>query len=189
MTTTTEIPISETIAPAGRWTLDPRHSAVEFAVKHLVIATVKGRFRDFEGAMEVQEVTGNVHGHGVVKVESIDTGEPDRDRHLLSPEFFDVDRFPEIRFTVREVEPVEGNRHRLRGEITIRGVRRELALDAVVSSTARDPWGNERIAVDLTGVLSRKDFGLRWNRVVDAGPVAGDEVRLSGSLSLVRQTT
>lgn len=187
MTTAIETPTRQTIAPAGRWTIDPRHSAVEFAVKHLVIATIKGRFRDFEGALEVQEVTGHVHGHGVVKVESIDTAEPRRDAHLLSPDFFDVDRFPEISFALREVEPVEGNRFRVHGVIKIRGVQRNLTLDAMVSDTARDPWGNERLAVDLTGCVSRKDFHLRWNQVVEAGPVAGDEVQLSLSLSLVRQ--
>jgi polyisoprenoid-binding protein YceI len=187
MTTATHTDTRQTLAPAGRWTVDPRHSAVEFAVKHLVIATIKGRFREFEGSLEVQPVTGKVHGHGFVKVESIDTAEPSRDGHLLSPDFFDVDRFPEITFGLSEVEPVEDSRYRVHGEIRIRGVRRKIALDAVVSDTARDPWGNERLAVDLTGSLSRKDFHLRWNQVVDAGPVAGDEVRLSLSLSLVQQ--
>jgi polyisoprenoid-binding protein YceI len=187
MTTAVETPTRQTVAPAGRWTVDPRHSAVEFAVKHLMIATIKGRFREFEGAMEVQGATGDVRGHGVVKVESIDTAEPTRDDHLLSSDFFDVERFPEIRFTVREVEPIEEGRYRVHGAVRIRGVRRELTLDAIVSGPARDPWGDERLALDLSGVLNRKDFGLRWNQVVDAGPVAGDEVRLAISLSLVRQ--
>jgi polyisoprenoid-binding protein YceI len=187
VTSAVETPIRQTVAPAGRWTVDPRHSVVEFAVKHLMIATIKGRFRDFEGALEVQATTGAVRGHGVVKVESIDTAEPKRDAHLLSSDFFDVEQFPEIRFTVRGVEPIEGGRHRVHGEVRVRGVRQELTLDAVVSGPARDPWGDERLALELTGVLNRKDFGLRWNQVVDAGPVAGDEVRLAISLSLVRQ--
>jgi polyisoprenoid-binding protein YceI len=187
MTTAVETPIRQTIAPAGRWTVDPRHSVVEFAVKHLMIATIKGRFRDFEGALEVQEATGDVRGHGVVKVESIDTAEPSRDGHLLSSDFFDVEQFPEIRFTVRGVEPIEGSHYRVHGEVRIRGIRRKLTLDAIVGGTARDPLGDERLALDLTGVLNRKDFGLRWNQVVDAGAVAGDEVRLAVSLSLVRK--
>jgi polyisoprenoid-binding protein YceI len=187
MTTAVEIPTKQAIARAGRWTVDPRHSVVEFAVKHLMIATVKGRFRDFEGALEVQETTGAVHGHGNVKVESIDTSEPGRDGHLLSSDFFDAERYPEIRFTLRGVEPIADSRYRVRGEVTIRGVRRELTLDAIASGTARDPQGDERLALDLTGSLKRKDFGLRWNQIVDAGPVAGDEVQLAISLSLVRQ--
>jgi polyisoprenoid-binding protein YceI len=187
MTTTIQAPTRQTLAPAGRWTVDPSHSSVEFAVKHLVIATIKGRFRDFEGDLEVQEATGDVQGHGVVKVESIDTSEPRRDSHLLSSDFFHVERFPDIGFTLREAEPVGENRYRLRGEITIRGARRALTLEATVSDTARDPWGNERIAIDLTGRLNRKDFGLQWNQVVEAGPVAGDEVLLELSLSLVRE--
>ena len=187
MTTSIQAPTPHTIAPAGRWSIDPRHSVVEFAVKHLVIATVKGRFRDFDGSLEVNPVTGDVRGHGIVKVESIDTAEPARDRHLLSADFFHVDRYPEIRFTLREVKPLGGDRHRVFGEITMRGARRQLRLDAAVSDTAVDPWGQERIAVDLTGSLNRKDFGLRWNQVVEAGPIAGDEVGISLSLSLVRQ--
>ena len=187
MTTATQPIAKQTIAPAGRWTVDPRHSAVEFAVKHLVVATIKGRFRDFEGAFEVQEATGDVHGLGIVKVESIDTAEPSRDGHLLSPDFFDVDRFPEITFGFRGVESVGDSRYRIPGEIKIRGVKRNITFDATVSGPVRGPWGNDRLAVDLTGTLNRKDFHLRWNQVVDAGPVAGDEVQLSLALSLVRQ--
>jgi polyisoprenoid-binding protein YceI len=152
-----------------------------------VIATIKGRFRRFEGDLEVQQTTGDVQGHGVVKVESIDTSEQRRDSHLLSSDFFDVERFPDIAFTLRSAEPLGENRHRVHGEITIRGARRNLTLEATVSNTARDPWGYERIAIDLTGRLNRKDFGLRWNQVVEAGAVAGDEVLLSLSLSLVRE--
>jgi polyisoprenoid-binding protein YceI len=187
MTTTIPPPTRQTVAPAGRWTVDPSHSSVEFAVKHLVIATIKGRFRDFEGDLEVQQTTGDIRGHGVVKVESIDTSEPRRDSHLRSSDFFDVELFPDIAFTLRSAEPLEQNRHRLHGEITIRGARRNLTLEGAVSDTARGPWGYDRIAIDLTGRLNRKDFGLRWNQVVEAGPVAGDEVLLSLSLSLVRE--
>ena len=187
MRTALEAPTSQTITPPGRWTVDPRHSVVEFAIKHLAIATIKGRFRDFEGALEVEDVTGEVRGHGIVKVESIDTAEPERDGHLLSPDFFDVDRFPEIRLVVRGVEPIEETRYRVLAEITIRGIRRKLMLDASVNGSARDPWGNERLSLDLVGSLNRKDFGLRWNQIVDAGPVAGAEVRLAASLSLIRR--
>lgn len=189
MSTTLEIPIRETIAPPGRWTVDPRHSAVEFSVKYVVITTIKGRFRDFEGAVEVQEVTGDIRGHGIVKVESIDTAEPERDRHLLSPDFFDVDQFPEIRLTTRATEPLGHKRFRVHAEIVIRGRSREIALDATVNGTTRDPWGSERLSLDLEGSLNRSDFGLRWNQVIDAGPIAGDEVRLTASLSLIRQSS
>lgn len=188
MSVAAQTPARQTIAPAGHWTVDPQHSVVEFAVKHLVIATIKGRFRDFEGSVEVNGVTDDVRGYGAVKVESIDTSEPSRDGHLLSRDFFDVERFPKIAFTLQDAEPIEGNHHRLYGEITIRGARRKLTLEATVSDTARDPWGSERVAIDLTGTLNRKDFGLRWNQVVEAGPVVGDEVQLMLSLSFVRES-
>src|SRR5215212_3205681 len=136
MSTPVGAPVRQAIAPWGRWTVDPQHSSVEFAVKHLVIATIKGRFRDFEGAMGIEQGTGHVRAHGVVRVESIDTDEAERDRHLLSPDFFDVDRFPEIRFSLLKVEPVEEDCYRVQGEITIHGVRRELSLEATVSGTA-----------------------------------------------------
>jgi polyisoprenoid-binding protein YceI len=188
MRTAFEVPTRETIAPPGRWTVDPRHSVGEFAIKHLAIATIKGRFRDFEGTLEVQEVTGEVRGHGIVRVESIDTAEPKRDGHLLSPDFFDVDQFPEIKLVVRGIEPIEETRYRVLAEITIRGIRRSLMLDANVNGTARDPWENEHLSLDLAGSLNRKDFGLRWNQIVDSGPVAGAEVRLAASLSLIRRS-
>ncbi|MGH2762102.1 MAG: YceI family protein [Thermoleophilaceae bacterium] len=187
MRTAVEKHTEHAIAPPGHWTIDPRYSAVEFAVKHLMIATVKGRFREFEGALTIQDVTGDVLAHGTVKVESLDTGDPQRDGHLLSPDFFDVDRHPEIRLALRALRETADGRYRLLCEITIRGVTRPITLEATVQGTARDPWGSERLALELKGELERSDFGLRWNQIVDAGPVAGDHVLLTIAPSLVRQ--
>jgi polyisoprenoid-binding protein YceI len=177
------------VASTGRWTVDPRHSSVEFAVKHLLIATVTGRFRDFEGELEIRDDPPSVRGHGIVNVESVDTGEPHRDNHLLSPDFFNVDVYPEIEFALGSFEPVKGGRYTIVGEITLTGVTRELALDATMQGQAQDPWGNERVALDLTGRLNRKDFGLRWDQLVEGGGVViGDTVRLEAALSLVKQS-
>jgi polyisoprenoid-binding protein YceI len=177
------------IASTGRWTVDPRHSSVEFAVQHLLIATVRGRFRDFEGALEIGDDPPSVRGHGIVNVESIDTGEPHRDDYLLSPVFFNVDVYPEIEFTFERVEPIEGNPHRMVGEITITGVTLELAFDATLEGRARDSWGNERIALELTGHLNRKAFGLTWDQLVEGGGAGVDDtIRLELALSLVRQS-
>ena len=177
------------IAPTGRWTVDPRHSSVEFAVKHLLIATVKGRFRDFEGVLEIDDDPPGVRGHGIVNVESLDTGEPRRDNHLLSLDFFDADVYPEIAFALERIESIDDDRYRIVGEITIRGETREVALDATLGGHARDPWGNERMALELTGRLNRKDFGLSWNQLVEGGgAVVGDTVRLEIALSLVRHS-
>lgn len=188
MTTAAIIAFADrTIAPPGRWTVDPAHSSVEFAVKHLMIATVKGRFREFEGALQVAD-TDIVRGHGTVKVETLDSGDLQRDGHLLSSDFFDVDRHPEIRFTLRELEPDDELRWQALGEITIRGKTQPITLEATVTGRAHDPWGAERLALELTGELDRRDFGLSWNQVVDAGPIVGNRVRLTLALSLVRRS-
>jgi polyisoprenoid-binding protein YceI len=181
-------PIAEpTIFPAGRWTVDPRHSSVDFAVKHLMIATIKGRFHDFEGALEVGEAGAEVRAHGTVKVESVDTGTPERDAHLLSPDFFDVDRYPEIRFLLLGFRATDGGGLRAIGELTMRGVTRQIVLEGAVGGTARDSSGGERLALELTGQLSRHDFGLRWNELLDGSSVVGDAVRVAIDLSLVRR--
>jgi polyisoprenoid-binding protein YceI len=129
MTTTLQITRKRTIAPGGRWTVDARHSSLEFAVKPVVFATVKGRFRDFEGTLEVDEATGDVRAHGTVKVESIDTGSPERDRQLLSADFLDLERHPELRYTLLAFRRIEDNRFRSLGEITICGVTCQIPLD------------------------------------------------------------
>jgi polyisoprenoid-binding protein YceI len=124
-----------------------------------------------------------------VSVESVDTGDPQRDNHLLSPDLFDVDVYPEIEFTLERVEPIWGNRYSIVGEVTIKGVTLGLAFDATLEGHARDAWGNDRGALELTGRLNRKAFGLTWDQLVEgAGAVVADTVRLDLALSLVRQS-
>jgi polyisoprenoid-binding protein YceI len=187
MTVAVQSPAERGIAPPGRWTVDARHSAVAFTVKHLMIASVSGSFREFEGALEVDR-DGDVRAHGTIKVESLDTGALERDHHLLSPDFFDVDRYPEIRFLLLGFRVSDGDDYRALSELTIRGVTRQIVLEGSVLGPARDPWGEERLALDLEGQLSRGEFGLRWNELVDGSPVVGDKIRLAASLSLVRRS-
>jgi polyisoprenoid-binding protein YceI len=176
----------QTIAPAGVWTIDPTHSSVGFSVKHMMIATVRGRFAQFEGAIEVDE-SGAARIHGVVDAASIDTNESQRDEHLRSADFLDAAEHPEIRFRSTAVERRGDGEYRIAGEITIRGATREIALDAQVQGAGTDPWGNERVALEATGQLSRKDFGLTWNQAMEAGGVlVGDRVTLTLDLSTVR---
>lgn len=173
-------------APPGRWTVDPRHSTVEFEVKHLAITTVKGRFRDFEGALEVDEA-GGLRAHGSVRVDGLDTGAPERDAHLLSPDFFDAERHPLIRYALLAFRTDRGGRIRALGELTIRGVTRQTTLDATMAGPVRDPWGNRRISLQLDGAFDRRDYGLRWNGVLDGNQVVGDEVRVAIGLALVQR--
>ena len=175
-----------TLVPPGRWQVDPRHSNVEFEVNHLAITTVKGRFRDFEGALDVDGV-GGVRAHGSILVESLDTGAPERDAHLLSADFLDADRHPEIRYALLALRADGDRRARALGELTIRGVTRQTVLDATLAGTVRDPWGNERLGLELRGALSRQDFGLAWNALLEGRAIVGDAVRLAIGLSLVRR--
>jgi polyisoprenoid-binding protein YceI len=124
---------------------------------------------------------------GVVKVASIDTGEPARDEHLRSPDFFDAERYPEITFESTHIENVEGPIYRITGNLTIKDEIREITLDATVEGAGEDPWGNERVGVSATGVINRNDFGLRWQQRLAAGGVlVGEEVKLVIDVSAVR---
>lgn len=174
------------IAPAGTWSVDPAHSGVEFAVKHMMIATVRGRFSDFEGSLEVAP-DGTVSGGGTVRAASIDTNEAKRDEHLRSADFFAVDEHPEITFVIDGVQPAGRDGYTIDGRLTIRGVTREARLDATVQGHGVDPWGNERLALELRGEVSRKEFGLTWNQALETGGVlVGDRVKIAVDVSAVR---
>jgi polyisoprenoid-binding protein YceI len=173
--------------PAGTWSVDAAHSSVEFSVKHMMIATVKGRFTEFDGTLEVGEDVASAKVFGVIKVSSIDTHEPQRDAHLGSADFFDAERYPEIRFESNRVEYVGDTTFRVSGELTIKGSTHEVELDAIVVGTGRDPWGNERVALEIRGGIDRRDFGLRWNQALEAGGVlVGDKAKLAVDVSAVR---
>ena len=184
--------MSSTTAAAGAtttWQIDAAHSHVEFAVKHLMIATVKGRFGAVSGAV-------TTNGDGVagaavdvtIDASSVDTREPQRDTHLRSADFFDVATFPAITFRSTRVVPAGDGALTLTGDLTIHGVTRPITLAVTDEGAAKDPWGGDRRAFSATGRLSRKDFGLTWNQALEAGGVlVGDDVRISLEVELVRQ--
>lgn len=183
----TSIGIEQTgaIVPEGTWQVDPAHSSVEFHVKHMMIATVKGRFTAFEGTLEAGEK--GAQASGTVQVASIDTHEPKRDEHLRSPDFFDVAAYPEIRFQSSRIEPGQGESFRIVGDLTIKGINRAVELAATVQGAGRDPWGNERIALEARGEIDRKDFGLTWNQVLESGGfLVGDKVKILVDVSAVK---
>ena len=174
-------------APTGTWHVDPAHSSVEFEVKHMMIATVRGRFREFEGTIHAAEDIANSRVDGVVRTASIDTNEPDRDAHLRSADFLDTERYPESRFESNRIEPLGGARFRIVGDLTIKDVTREVQLEATVEGAERDPWGNDRVGVRLRGTIDRNDFGLRWQRLLETGGfLVGDEVKLVVDVSAVK---
>src|SRR5512140_2349442 len=149
------------LIPAGIWKVDPAHSTVGFSVKHMGIANVRGKFTEFEGTLEVKEHLADSRAYGTVKVASIDTDEPQRDEHLRSPDFFDVERFPEIIFESTRVQAIDDESSRVTGNLTMHGITREIKLDVLIQGSDTDPWGNTRAGLEAVGCLNRSDFDMK----------------------------
>jgi polyisoprenoid-binding protein YceI len=176
-----------TLIPTGTWVVDPVHSRVGFAVKHLGISTVRGEFKEFEGTLEIGEDLPTSRAYGTVKVASIDTREADRDDHLRSPDFFDAAQFSEIAFESTKIELLDEEEFRVTGRLTIHGVSNEIVLHAEVGGAERDPWDNERIGLEVTGRLSRSDYGMKLQQTLGSGNlVVGDKVTLALDLSATK---
>ena len=174
--------------PTGTYSVDPAHSRVEFAVRHLGIATVRGHFGSFAGTVELADDLSSARGYGSVEAASVDTQEPQRDEHLRSPDFFDVERFPQITFASTEIRALDEDRFEVVGELTLHGVTREITLTAELQGTETDPWGNERVGLEVRGQLSRSDFGMTFNQVLGSGNVlVSDKVKLVLEISAVKQ--
>lgn len=164
----------------SRWSLDPTHSSVEFAVRHMMVATVKGVFKSLSGTVELDE---GDWGKSAVTVEieasSVDTGVADRDNHLRSPDFFDAAKHPKILFRSTSIEPDGGDRGKVYGEVTLLGITRPVTLDVTYLGEIQDPWGNRRRGYAAETALNRKDFGMNWNQILDSGGVlVGDKVKV-----------
>ena len=178
-------------APAGTltlWNVDPAHSHVEFSVKHLMISTVRGRFGIVSGTVRTDEAD---PARGLAEIEidasSIDTRESQRDAHLRSADFFDVETFPHITFRSTRQADVKGDQFTLIGDLTIRGVTREVALAVTSEGRNRDPWGGERAGFSATGRIKRSEFGLTWNQALETGGVVvGDEIKISIDVELLK---
>ncbi|BDG58977.1 YceI family protein [Caldinitratiruptor microaerophilus] len=176
-------------ANLSRWVIDPSHTTVEFAVRHMMIATVKGRFAGVEGHIlaDPSDLT-TAQAEVTIDVASIDTREPQRDEHLRSPDFFDAANFPKITFKSREIRRKGENEYEMTGDLTIRGVTRPVTLSLTSEGQAKDPWGNERAAFTVSGKINRKDFGLNWNVVLETGGIlVGEEVRISVEVEAIKQ--
>jgi polyisoprenoid-binding protein YceI len=183
--------VSETVSQQGltTWSIDPAHTHVEFAVRHLMITTVKGRFNEVSGTVsshDAEPAKGDVNI--TINAASIDTREPQRDAHLRSADFLDVEKYPTITYKSRRIEDVEGDRFTLVGDLSIHGVTREVALDVTSEGRAKDPWGGERAGFTAATKIKRSDFGLTWNQALETGGVlVGDDVKISIDVDLVQQ--
>ena len=171
---------------SGTYTLDATHSNVEFAVKHMMISTVKGRFGDVKGTVVVPDKA-QPSVDVTIGVASIDTRTEARDNHLRSPDFFDVEKFPEMRFVSTSAKPTKDG-YTLVGNLTIRDVTRPVTLDVTTEGAGIDPWGNQKVAFSATGKFNRTDFGLTWNAALETGGVlVSEEVKIAIDAQLVKQ--
>ncbi len=177
------------MATKTTWVIDPTHSEIAFKIKHLMISNVKGLFSDFSG----QAITdGDDFSAAEINFQlnpaSINTGVADRDGHLKSPDFFDVEKFTEIAFTHGKLSKKGSDEFLLSGELTIKGVSKQLNFAVDFGGLMTDPWGNEKAGFSLNGKINRKDFGLTWNAALEAGGMlVGEEVSISCDIELSKQ--
>jgi polyisoprenoid-binding protein YceI len=171
------------------YTVDPAHSSVEFAVKHLGIATVKGTFDAFEGTLVLGADPADTQAYGTVETTSVNTKESARDEHLRSADFFDAANHPQLAFRSTEIRPVDDETFDIVGALTMHGITRELTLRAQLQGTETDPWGNNRVGVEVTGQLNRSDWDMKFNQALGSGNVlVSDKVKLSLEISAVKQS-
>jgi polyisoprenoid-binding protein YceI len=174
--------------PTGTWVADPIHSQVGFSVKHMGVATVRGTFGEFEGRLEAGEDLEHTKVYGSVKTTSVNTAFPQRDDHLRSPDFFDVEQYPELKFASTKIEQVADDTFRITGNLDLHGVTKEISLEAIIDGTDVDPQGSERLGAEIVGQISRGDFEMKFNQALGSGNVAvSDKVKLQLDISAVKQ--
>jgi polyisoprenoid-binding protein YceI len=177
-----------TLVPAGTWTVDPAHSSVGFAVKHLGIATVRGKFDGFEGTLEIGEGDQSARAYGTVQAVSVNTGDEGRDQHLRSADFFGVEANPELRFESTDITPVDEDTFEIHGRLSMNGVTNPVKLVAEVQGTETDPWGNERVGLEVIGQLNRGDWNITFNQALGSGNLlVGEKVKLELDISAVKK--
>jgi polyisoprenoid-binding protein YceI len=171
---------TQTLIPTGTWSADRAHSSVQFAVRHMKIVTVHGRFLDFEATLQGGE---QPTLQGAIRTASASTDDEQRDGHLKAPDFFDVERYPEATIESTSIEA-----GRVVADVTLRGVTLPVEFEATFFGPDTDPWGNERVGVQLEGEIDRTQFGIAWNAPLPGGDVLLDDtVKLSAHISFVRQ--
>src|SRR5215471_7862935 len=177
-------------AATTTWQIDPAHTAAGFAVRHLMISTVRGQFKGVNGTVvwddqDVSKSTIDV----TIDARTIDTSEPKRDEDLRSDKFFDTAKYPAITFKSKKIENVSAGKLKVTGDLTIRGVTKEVVLDVEgPSNPIKDPWGNTRVAANATAKINRQDYGVKWNANIDGGGVVvGDDVNITIDLEMIKK--
>lgn len=178
--------------PTSTWQLDPAHSSVEFSVKHMMMTTVRGRFRELSSTLTATEQ----HPEGCslaveINAASIDTGSSDRDAHLRAADFLDVEKYPRLTFRSKRVEgkvESDGDRFQVTGDLTIRDTSMEVTLDCVFEGRGTDPWGKERAGFSAHTEIDRREWGLKWNQTMETGGVlVANRVRVDVEVQFVKQ--
>lgn len=171
------------------WQLDKSHSSINFSVRHMMISTARGRFEDFEGTFEVNEADPAQSKIDIqIQTASINTKDAQRDGHLKSPDFFDVEKYPTITFNSKRVEKAGGQNYRLVGDLTIKDVTKEVVLDVEYAGQVKSPWGTTNAGFTAQTKVNRKDWGLTWNVALETGGMlVGEDVTINIELELVKQ--
>jgi len=170
------------------WTFDKTHSNIQFDVAHMVISEVSGQFQNYEGTvLTSQEDFSDAKIDFSIDVNSIDTDDSKRDGHLQSPDFFDVEKYPNITFVSKSMKRIGKGQYKLTGDFTMHGVTKEIALDVKYGGTVTDPYGNVKAGFKITGIINRPDFGLKYNSVMDTGGLMiGEEVTITCRVELLK---
>lgn len=170
-----------------KWKIDESHSTIGFSVKHMMVSEVEGKFEKYEGnVVASKEDFSDAKVEMTIYVNSINTGNEKRDDHLKSEDFFDVSKYPTITFKSKKVEKIGNDSYKLIGDITIKGITKEIILDVKYNGKVKDPWGNTRAGFTLTGEINRLDFNLKWNMVLEGGGLTvGEKVKIKCPVEII----
>jgi len=172
-----------------KWVIDPTHSEIGFKVRHLMISNVSGKFDQFEAEVETEnEDFATAQIRATIKTASVNTSNLQRDEHLRNSDFFEVENHPDILFTSQKVEKIDNDNFVLHGNLTLKGITKQVKLQVEYNGFTKDPWGGERAGFVVTGKINRNDFGLSFNAALETGGVVlGDEVKIHSEIQLVKQ--
>jgi polyisoprenoid-binding protein YceI len=173
----------------SNWVTDPTHSEIGFKVKHMMFTNVSGKFNTFEASIENEDnnfETSKINFSA--EINSVDTNNADRDVHLKSADFFDVDSYPKLSFVSTQIKKINNGEYQISGDLTIKDVTKNIVLETEYSGLMTDPWGNTKIGLSISGKINRKDFGLTWNAALETGGVlVGEEIKLISEIQLIKQ--
>jgi polyisoprenoid-binding protein YceI len=177
-----------TTATKTLWKIDPTHSEVQFKVKHLVISTVTGSFSSFEGQIEADgDNFEDARATFTANIDSISTNNEDRDQHLKSDDFFNAEQYPQLSFESTKVEKIGEGDYKVTGDLTIRDITKEVELELVHGGTVADQYGQTKAGFEVKGAINRKEFGLTWSAVTEAGSVVvGDKINLQMNVQYIK---